>query len=245
MGNNSIMNKSYLLGGKLGDTIHSLVIPSYIYSQTGEKADLYLSTHGDGFTTGIYNTFLELAPMVLAQPFVSSFQIYHGERIDVRLYEFRNSPKLFNRAWTDVYFSTFLPDIDPPKDFAWIVNPIEQFEGVIVNRSIRPWGEYTNSRWWDLLEEHLGNIKFLCTDIAQWEKFPLKALVPPLVTHHLQETFNAINSCKLFIGNQSSPLAYASSINKPRIAELRQNPDAPHYRHEDEYSSNITWFIGD
>ena len=52
-----------------------------------------------------------------------------------------------------------------------------------------------------------------------------------------------INSSKLFIGNQSLPLAIASSLDVLRIAELFHS-SAEFYNGEHLYSDNISWFIG-
>ena len=56
----------------------------------------------------------------------------------------------------------------------------------------------------------------------EYEQFVLKALVPWKNLPTLLEKYVAINSCKFFIGNQSSPLAMAYSLNKPCLAELTE-----------------------
>ena len=110
----------FLLGAKLGDLIHSLIVPKYIYEKTGNKADLYISEQGDSFSTGLMNTYKELIPVMKKQDYINSFEIYNNEKVDYNLVEMRNSPLLFKECWTDIYFSQFLPDEKRPDNYKWL-----------------------------------------------------------------------------------------------------------------------------
>jgi hypothetical protein len=236
--------RSYLIGAKLGDAIHQLVIPSYIYSQTGRKATIYLSEQGDKFSTSLLQTYRELLPVMQGQPFIEKFLLHEGQPYDVGLHTFNTSPLLFNRAWSEIYFRKFLPTTEIPRNFQWLKPLWPKTGSIIVNRSPRPWSKYTESRWLDLLTAN-PTAQFLCCDIKQYEQFPLKHLIAPLLVSSIGDMFKAIDEATLFIGNQSSPLAYASAIQLPRVAELRKNPDAPHYEWETLYSDTLSTFSGD
>ena len=50
----------------------------------------------------------------------------------------------------------------------------------------------------------------------------------------------AIAGCKFFIGNQSSPLAIAQSLDVPRLGEL-SNGDSVHYVGEEKFFPMMNW----
>lgn len=233
----------FLLGAKLGDLIHSLVIPKYIYEKTGNKADLYISEQGDNFSTGLINTYKELIPVLKKQDYINSFEIYNNEKVDYNLVEMRNSPLLFKECWTDIYFSQFLPDEKRPDNYKWL-SGYEDDEFVVMNRSLREMSKKTYEKYNNLLSIY-KDVYFIYNDINQYNNFQLKEKVIPLYCNNLDKMVKLISESSLFIGNQSAPLAIASALNKNRIIELRNNPDAPHYEKETKYSNNLTTFKGD
>lgn len=100
----------------------------------------------------------------------------------------------------------------------------------------------TKQKYKELIKD---NVKFICSDITQYEHFPYYHRVELLHTDTLYKMCQEIAACNIFIGNQSAPLAIASAFGKKRIAELRKNPDAPHYEKDKKYHKLLTTFIGD
>jgi hypothetical protein len=66
-----------------------------------------------------------------------------------------------------------------------------------------------------------------------------------LKVNSLYEFFTKINGSKLFIGNQSGPMAWATSMNISRGIELLATIDNVHYIKDKEYYSQFDYFQGD
>src|SRR4029078_3645796 len=72
--------------------------------------------------------------------------------------------------------------------------------------------------------------------INEYNDFPFKNLVPLDLKQTLNEVVVAINSCRFFVGNQSSPLAIAASLGKNLLCE---SSEFNFYRHDyNNYISN-------
>lgn len=232
-----IFMRSYNIGPKLGDFLNGLIVPSYIYDSTGEKADVYLSEHGCRFSTGINKTYEELVPILAEQKYINSFQIWNNERVDYEVFRFRQTSGIFRDSWTSIYSE--LANIKIPDNYIWLrcKNPISSEVGI--NRTNRELSEHTKKYYKQLLENK--EVEFICFDILQHSAFPFPTKL--VSCKNLYEMYSRIDGCKLFICNQSAPLSIASALNVERIAELRRNEDAPHYR--EERSDKMKTFVGD
>lgn len=237
----------YLMGGKLGDFIHSLVVCKRMYEKTGEKAILYLSNIGDVFERSLEFTYIELKPILERQEWLSEFKIHQGEPVDICLNDFRESPHLYRTNWLNIYFKTFLNE-NPPQEYNWIemTKNVEFENALVVNRAIHRYGYMTP----EIIESYrhiMSNFKekyFVCFDRSQYDNFQLKSEFNLILVDNLYEYFEIINSAKLFIGNQSGPFAWASAMNVPRVLEiLRQGPyisaDGIHYHTDNQYYQNF------
>jgi ADP-heptose:LPS heptosyltransferase len=83
-----------------------------------------------------------------------------------------------------------------------------------------------------------NNSFFIYTDVNQYVNFPHKNLVQPLYINSIQNLFEIINSCKLFCGNLSAPMAIAYALMKNIICEFGY-VDMDSYRDEIKYYDNI------
>ncbi len=239
------MSRSYLMGGKLGDFIHSLVICKYIFDTTGEKADIYISNIGHEFETPLEFTFNELKPVLEKQSWVNSFSLYTNQNINVNLNLFRDSKFLYSTNWIQVYFNTFLNDIRIPMDYSWIDVPEnDDYKNILlVNRSPRH-ALSLNSRlqYEKYADEFKDSAYFMCFHIYQFDQFPLKDKFKLLKVDTLYQMFQAIKSCKLYIGNQSAPSAIATSLDVLRKIELLDGIDSIHYVDDYKFYSNFSSF---
>lgn len=242
------MIKKYLGQGQIGDLIHSLCLCKYNYIKYGIKADLYLHDNPNPFYTGLEKTYNELKPILHLQEWVNSFKIYNGEHIDVDLSSFRSSPLLFKTNWLELIIKMYEPNDIIPKEFSWIDMPKDSIysEYVLINRSLKVpnMSQDTINNYKKIIKE-FDNVYFICTDIEQYNNFPLREECELLKSDTLYDFFLKINSCKLYIGNQSGPSAWATALNVNRIIELRNGSDAYHYIKDEEYYSNFKWFKGD
>lgn len=220
--------KNYLVGGKLGDTLHLL----YVIKEKEYKANLYISDDtqygGDFFTFGLENTFNDLKPVINSLSYINKFEIYDKQtHIDVNLNNFRKHPCLFCKNWIELLSETFYfsPIYSPwlqIEDNNRIENKInDEFKDVIlIHRPClfqhRKINEFTN-----FLENIItkNNCLFIGFSQEEYDKFELKHLIKFRKTTSLLELYNAIKSCKFFIDGQSSPLVLAFGIQKPLLCE--------------------------
>lgn len=243
-----INTKSYLQGGKLGDLIHSLIVCKFNYDIFKYKADLYISNVGDGFEKGLEFTYNDLKPILEKQEWLNSFNIHNNEEIDINLSHFRQSRFLYTTNWIEIYFSEFIQGMTPPPEYKWIELPKdENFKNtLLINRSLKPMTEKVKTEFKQILDDNKDLDKaFICFDENQYENFPFKKECRLIKVKSLYEFFEKINSCKLFLGNQSGPTAWATSMNVPRIIELLSRIDNIHYINDIKYYKNFKWFQGD
>lgn len=221
---------SFLLGGRLGDLLHAL----YVVKQTPGKHDLFItdrrSLHSDGFLLSLYETYKELAPIILTQSWCNSFQIYKDEEcINLSLWR----RYAYSASWTQLLANTFkVPAVGGP----WIeVSKLNGWQDkIIIHCSVYP---ARRGHWDMLLDKYEGQTIFVGTK-EEYESFgyPMPFYKPTSLPDH----FLVINSCKFFIGNQSAPLAIAHALDVPRLGVLN-DVDKIHYMGEEIFYKNFYW----
>jgi hypothetical protein len=238
--------QNYLGGGKLGDFIHSLVVCKFVYETLGYKANLYISDKGDGFNQPLNIMHKELTLILENQEWLNIFSIYNNEDIDIDLTKIRNSPYIFRTNWIEIYLHTYLENINIPKDYKWIeLDKEDKYKNsLIINRTIKNMSEYIQNKYNEIIKMY-DDVYFICFDIEQYNSFPLKDKVKLLKVENLYEYYSIINSCKHFLGNQSSPTAMATSLDKSRTIELFNDINAIHYMNDIKYYTNFNYFISD
>jgi len=77
--------------------------------------------------------------------------------------------------------------------------------------------------------------------------FDLKERCRLVIPYSIDDWLMNIKTSTLFMGNQSSPLAMASALDVPRVAELfgKNIIDYIHYVGEEKYSKNMSWFLNE
>jgi hypothetical protein len=239
-------SKSYLTGPKLGDCINSLMVCKRNYEIFGFKAKIFLSNIGCSFEKGLDFTYNELYPILEKQEWFDSFELYENQNIDINLLLFRNSNLLYRDNWLNIFLKTFLDEKKIPKDYKWIEisEKDDSLKDVLlINRSVRMLLSEKSSKKYEELIKNNENAKFICFDEEQYNNFKFKNKIKMLKVSSLYDFFIKINSCKLFLGNQSSPTTIASSLNIPRIVELcDEGFDSIHYRLDSLYYSNFSCF---
>jgi hypothetical protein len=232
-----------MIGGKLGDFIHSLLVPSYIYTTTGVKSNIYLQDNW-GWERGGETAYNDLHPILAQQEYVNDFKIYNGENVDYDLSTFRNSPMLYKECWTKILLKTFLnKDEIELFNYKWITLPKDDKykEWTLIHRSDRSLGPATSKIYEDIIASTPSS--FICFDKHLYEVFPLNHSLPFVALSSLYDFFVAINSCKHYIGNMTGPSAFAMSLGVKRSIEILLNPtdtpmmDALHYSGETLYNS--------
>jgi hypothetical protein len=228
-------------GGKLGDFIHQLYIPAIIYNIYNIKTNLYISEIGDHFSFGLENTFNELHRIISEQEYINTFEIYNNQNINFDLSFWRNeNPQL---CWTEKLSFIYLQNANfNIRNFQIIKNikNIKKYNNsLIINRSL----DYRRHSANDLYKKYIHeyekeNSFFIYTDVNQYVNFPHKNLVQPLYIDNVQDLFEIINSCSLFCGNLSAPMAIAYALMKNIVCEIGY-VDGDSYKNETKYYDNI------
>jgi hypothetical protein len=228
-------------GGKLGDFIHQLYIPAIIYNIYNIKTNLYISEIGDHFSFGLENTFNELHDIISEQEYINTFEIYNNQNINFDLSFWRNqNPQL---CWTEKLLSIYLQSANfNIRNFQIIKNVknIKKYNNsLIINRSLDHRRHSANDLYIKYIHEYgKENSFFIYTDVNQYVNFPHKNLVQPLYIDNIQDLFKIINSCSLFCGNLSAPMAIAYALMKNIVCEIGY-VDGDSYKNEKKYYDNI------
>jgi hypothetical protein len=254
--------KTFLCSGRLGDFFHQLYVVKTICKNSEEKAHIVIGDdrihekiyHGQcDFWSPLEDAVEELKPLLLEQDYieiVEPFSDHNIEDFDYVPAYYRKSNLLFSRNWTEIYSTEF--NLDLPKFHTpWIeIEGDARFNDKVVIHRTRKENDYGFSD--------------RCTHLIDWEEIVRKndcVFVGyteieynvfkknfPSVSHliafqradsHLQMA-KIIKGCKYFIGNQTSPLALAFSIQAPMLAELAYG-DSIHYEKEDVYLKDFSW----
>lgn len=231
-----------MISGKLGDFIHSIYTAYHLWKTTGEMSEIYITDKIEPFQFPLSSTFEELKSIVLAQEYVANFRIWQGEAMHINTPLFRKSPLLGNAPWSEIMSNTFFDEA--PLKGAWMTykETEPQESTLVINRSVvnRPYNTTMTQKLCYSYEEELHkyhNRIFLGSE-EDYKLFPYKDWCELIIPKTIDEWFKYISSATMFFGNQSAPLAIASALNIPRIAELlcREHIDWKHYWGEHKYS---------
>lgn len=259
------MANNFIMGGKLGDFLHSMFAVKQISKQKGIKANVHMCNFGWEF--GVETTHSELQPIMLKQDYVESFDILYDCEIDpiqtpeqntpirvkdekilsegyVDLGNYIRSPWLYRACWSEIYSKTFGFEISG--DYAWIKwDKIDRdlVNKVLIHRRYNP--VRMNDRFpYDRIIGEYKDVVFISSSDRDYEEFSRKQ-IPFLKVKTLEDWFTAINSCSMMVSNLSGPAVMAHALDKLRIIELPNIIDSVHCIGEEKYSKNVKWFIAD
>lgn len=249
---------NFISSGRTGDFIHCLSVVKNICEKSQAKANIYLTDKarfygGDTWSLGVNRAHQDLINTVTSQPFVNKFEVlekYLNEPYinlniwrDVVMKNY-NTHGFFSINWSDFLSQCYKFEISKP--YKWInIDKVDADtkDKVVIHRSLQRHNNLFN--WKKIIEEIEDEIIFITCSPIEWQSFPFKSdKIKLKVVYTLDEMVVAINSSKLFIGNQSSPFAIASALDVNRLVELN-NIDARFYMKEKEYSENISWYLND
>ena len=215
----------YISGGALGDFIHQLSVICEVYLKTGKKGILYIShtaRNTDKFPFGLEQAYKDTYKLITDQYYIESYHIHNNEPFDVNLSSWIVNQKLFINNYNTIYLAEYgvtfcnnkYLDIEYDskyKDCIFISSSIKRF-----NSSI----DYNK-----LIESLPCRPIFVTSTISEYEYFKNTTGIhlEYICFDKLYDLYIAINSCKLFIGNLSSPLTIAQGVMKPRIYILNSN----------------------
>ena len=218
----------YAAGGKLGDFIHQLSVVYERYLQTGRRGCLYLSDTlpgSDCFARGAETTCVDIAPILMKLPYIDRVEVYTGQRYDVNLSSWRSTPELYSKSWQQIYGEAYAVSWGA---HAWMTAPKRDdlVNVVLVNTSPTRWTDEVN---WNTLFAKLGGTPmFLNTNPSDYQHFCQRTglRLPCVDGSSFTDIVTAIQSCRIFVGTLSMPLAVADALKHERIAiTKRGSPD--------------------
>lgn len=234
---------NFICGGLIGDFIQCLFAVKHLCVKYNTKARLYVTdnTHygGDRFKYHIDKVFSDLYPVIIQQEYINEFDVFNNQTNElINLNNFRKSPLLYHNNWTEFLQHTFGFVFNPP--YRWVIiketNP--EFENkILIHRSLKR--QKPDFPFQDLINKYGDRLVFISNEPKEYDTFPFKSQIPFYRVNTLIEMYAAINSCSIFIGNQSSPYTLATSVDKPRVLELADTPDKYSSLGEEKYSNNI------
>ena len=244
-----------VVGPRLGDLLHSLVLPKYIFENMNIISNIHIAEINDVFSTSLQQSYEELKPVIESQKFCNSFQILDTakypdwQKTFINTQNFRKNPWLYKTTWSQLILNSCLqsqPRI--PDDYTVLELPkIEKYkDALLINRrdGSHDRSQFTKKVYKDIISQ-FDEKYFVCFNQKQFDDFFLKDLVEPLFIPELYDYMVAINSCKLFLGNQSGPFSMASVLNVDRVGELFHKTlfrDDLHYMNDGNLHKNVELF---
>lgn len=236
-------NINYVSKGKTGDLVHCLLVIKKNYEKTGKKGNLYITDRsaffGDTFQCGLKKTYEDLSPVLKIQKYINSFEILSDEIVlneFVDLNSWRASGLVYKKCWTEILSGTYGIGTSISR---WL--DYETVDGlsdvVLIHRSLH---RHSSIFPWESIIKN-NKCKFITNlfSVQEYEQFPYKNDVELLLCNSFSDFVRNINSCKIFVGNLSAPLAICHALNKPHLCELWKHSDEAndeiHYSEEKKY----------
>lgn len=238
----------------LGDFINTLFVVKNICERDGVKANVYLSDNigaygGDAWRFPIQKVLDDLKPIISFQEYVNEFSLlpdgFNEPYVNLNTWRgYVEATKIngVHRNWQRFLSELYGFGSMEPK---WLnIDGIDEMclNKVVIHRSVHRHNK--DFDWKNILDFIPEDVIFCALNEQEWEQFEFKTDNLIVKVCSLEEMAIAINSCKYFMGNQSSPLCIASALDVPRLAELH-DAAAGFYMGEENYSRNISWHLND
>lgn len=204
----------YISGGLLGDFIHQLSVINETFLKTGKKGILYIADNcgGENFRFGAEKAYADTYDIISSQNYIHSYNIYNNETYDINLSNWRRSHLLYHTNWHEIFKNTYNVEwgahqwLNLPKDSKWN-------DKVIINASLsRP---IVNIDFQKVYSKYKDSLLFVGFDMNEYIGFKNRTNIniECYSPSSLYELCIIINSCKLFIGGLSAPLAFSYALN--------------------------------
>ncbi|MEO6668680.1 MAG: hypothetical protein ABIN36_04325 [Ferruginibacter sp.] len=246
---------SFKHSGNSGDIIYSLPTvwelskkgKAAFYLQLNQRAQ-YNNYHPLGNVMLNERMVTMLKPLLLYQPQCKSCEIYSNNEVDYDLDDFRKFVPLQDRGsiarWYFYVYAVF-PSLSDP----WLIAPKDPSlkDAILIARSHR----YRNPHISYSFLQKYSNIKFIG---IEEEFLDMKTEIPGLEyiqVNDFLEMATCINSCKLFIGNQSFPFSIAEGLKVNRLLEVYhlspnvivEGPGAHDFLYQPQFEKTVDEFV--
>jgi hypothetical protein len=242
-----------LLDTLLGDMLHCLTLSKYLYMQDGTKSNFYhLERVGHQYAVPFDQFHDELRRVLTEQEYCNSFKKYDASTDDFEynIHHWVYGPYVYKDAFADIMIKSFVGEnYTLPHNLQVVKMPInpKYTNALIINRKsdVRPaLSKFAEDVYMNIISSFEEKY-FIFNQERQYEEFQFKHLVTPLYVPDLFDMMSIIQGCKLFVGNQSAPLAMASVMNANRVGELFHESmfkDENHYALDADRYDNAEFF---
>lgn len=208
------MNLSFLHAGDAGDIIYSLPVMRYMGG-----GDLFLESTDFTRLEMTPERVASMRPLLESQPYIKSVQFHNGRECAVDLNAFRLRFLHNHRTETLAQMqcrSHGVPETELDKP--WIDVPPKAEKPVIINLTER----YRNREFpWGLVMGKYGKHAGFVGSEKEHRLFVKEyGEIPHVPTPTLLDLAMVIKGSKLFVGNQSLPLALAHAMHHPTVCEM-------------------------
>lgn len=202
-------------GPGLGDIIYSLAVIKYLWDHEGGEYTLGL--RGPLHYCRMFKTALSF---IKSQEYIADCVILSKDDLgEFDLDTFRRVPSFAKENIVTTHFRGIgiddIPTIEP-----WLTAEVDDRYPIVVHRSPRYHADVDYKFLKDVDAVVLG---------AEDEAKPFRSKLRWVPTKSFAELAAIINGCKVFIGNQSSPLSVAVGLGKSRLYERYLPIDDCHY----------------
>lgn len=242
---------NFISGGHTGDLIHELYVVKNICTSLNDKANLYITDSSsqlfgcENFSFDLNKIFNDTKDLINYQDYINEYNILPNNFDEkfVNLSKWRGLRTTYGFTnWTKLLCDFY--KLRPSPNYRWI--DIENIDTNTLGKIlIHHSGRRCNHNFdWNILSNTKKDVLFITSNIEEYKDFQAKhnSKAKLYLLETVSEIFTAINSCDLFIGNQSMPFAIACSLDKKRICELHYL-SAEFYINENLYSNNISWVL--
>lgn len=227
---------------KGGDLLVILPGLQHIYQERGIKWKIYqrlnmpefLNEQTRQYTTDMVcmdrRMFDRLKPLLEAQEYIESFEVWEGQKVDIDMDLSRDSNSIpFPAGDIHHWAWNIAPELACDLSIPWLkVNPmaycnttkgIRKLNDVVIfNRTERYINPYIT---YFFLKKYEDNVVFSGSESEHNAAcFPWNIDIPLLITDNFLELARVINSCKFFLGNASMNFHIADALKIQRIIEL-------------------------
>ena len=218
----------YISGGLMGDFVHQLSVINEKFLHTGRKGILYIASVGDNFRLGLSRAYDDTYKLISEQIYIKKYNIYNNEKYDINLSEWRNSSLLYKTSWDNIFLNTYNINWGINK---WINVPVDNKWCDTILISTTSYRNPYNIDFVQICANYGKSIKFISLNIDEYNLFKNNFNIHNIESYNPTSIYDlcvAINSCKLFIGNFSSPLAFAYGMHKKSIVGLHIGDQSHH-----------------
>lgn len=204
--------KTFKHSGDAGDIVYSLAAVRVL-----GKGDFYLSRAPFTRVPMDHAAFMNIAPLLDAQPYIAITHLHRDQDVDVDLDTFRGVGTARDNICGRHLRACGLPEQLMNEKWLEVRTP-NMVSPVVINRTAR----YRNPSFpWKRIVDHYGTDRCIFVGTKEEHRsFTADVYkIPIYFTKNLLELAQVIAGAKLFIGNQSCAYAIAEGMKKPVILE--------------------------